>query len=280
MSATQLEQALTMAGLTAPVHWQEVTGSTNEVAAALAADGAPEWTLVGTGHQTAGRGRRGRVWHDRPGGALMTSFVLRPRIAPESGGLLTLLAGAAWAETATAVSGRTVRCKWPNDLLVDDEKVGGVLAESAIEDGAIRWVVVGSGINLVRPEGVDGAAGLGAGTDPVALLGGFLARFAEGYRAVAERACLGRRVAMVGRRGDAGTSGRRRRGRRHEARGARDGGRRARSARAADRRRGAVRGVGRDRASPLIAPRRPGPSVRIPGPSPGPGLFAWDLGLG
>jgi BirA family biotin operon repressor/biotin-[acetyl-CoA-carboxylase] ligase len=210
MSATQLEQALTMAGLTAPVHWQEVTGSTNEVAAALAADGAPEWTLVGSGHQTAGRGRRGRVWHDRPGGALMTSFVLRPRIAPESGGLLTLLAGAAWAEAATAVSGRTVRCKWPNDLLVDDEKVGGVLSESAIEDGAIRWVVVGSGINLVRPEGVDGAAGLGAGTDPVSLLGGFLARFAEGYRASpselasvvgsrwsAVAATLGRRVAVV-----------------------------------------------------------------------------------
>lgn len=210
MSATQLEQALTLAGLSAPVHWQEVTGSTNETAAALAAEGTPEWTLVGAGHQTAGRGRHGRVWLDRPGGALMTSLVLRPRIAPESGGLLTLLAGAAWAEAATEASGRSVRCKWPNDLVLDDEKVGGVLAESAIDEGTIRWVVIGSGINLVRPEDVDGAAGLGVATDPVALLAGFLIRFAEGYRAApgelasvvgsrwsAVSATLGRRVAVI-----------------------------------------------------------------------------------
>ena len=57
MSATLLDEALAAAGLSAPVHWQEVTGSTNADAAALARDGAPEWTLVGAGHQTAGRGR-------------------------------------------------------------------------------------------------------------------------------------------------------------------------------------------------------------------------------
>lgn len=210
MSATQLERALSLAGLSAPVHWHEVTGSTNEVAGALASEGAPEWTLVGAAHQTAGRGRLGRSWRDRPGEALMTSFVLRPHLAPEAGGLLTLLAGAAWAEAASEIAGRRVRCKWPNDLMLDDAKVGGVLAESAVEEATIRWVVIGSGINLVPPAGVPGAAGLGADVDPVALLAGFLTRFAEGYRTPPDElssvvlsrwsavsATLGRRVAVV-----------------------------------------------------------------------------------
>ncbi|MGH2539901.1 MAG: biotin--[acetyl-CoA-carboxylase] ligase [Actinomycetota bacterium] len=183
MSATLLEEALTAAGLSAPVHWQEVTGSTNALAAALARDGAPQWTLVGAGHQTAGRGRLGRTWHDRPGGSLMVSLVLRPEIPPSSAGLLTLLAGAAWAEAASEATGQAVRCKWPNDLLLGEAKVGGLLASSSVEGESLGWVVIGSGVNLEDPEDVQGAAGLGAGVDRGALLGGFLSRFSEGYRA-------------------------------------------------------------------------------------------------
>ena len=171
-----------LAGLSAPAHWHEVTGSTNAVAARLADDGAPEWTLVGAGHQTAGRGRLGRAWVDRPGGSLMTSLVLRPALLPEDLGLLTLLAGAAWAEVATEVSGLEVRCKWPNDLLVDDAKVGGMLAESSVTGDEVRWVVLGSGLNLADP-GIDGTVGLGNDVDRDALLGGFLSRFRRGYHA-------------------------------------------------------------------------------------------------
>ena len=139
MTATELEQALALAGVSAPVHWHEVTGSTNALAADLAEAGAPPWTLVGAGHQTAGRGRLGRIWVDRPGGALMTSIVLRPAIAPDALGLLTLLAGAAWAESARAITGLDVRCKWPNDLLVGEAKAGGVLAASSVATNEVRW---------------------------------------------------------------------------------------------------------------------------------------------
>ncbi len=182
MTSTELERALQLAGLSAPAHWHEVTGSTNAVAARLADEGAPEWTLVGAGHQTAGRGRLGRAWVDRPGGSLMTSLVLRPGVQPEDLGLLTLLAGAAWAEVATEVSGLEVRCKWPNDLLVGDAKVGGVLAESSVTGDEVRWAVLGSGLNLADP-GVDGTVGLGTDVDRAALLGGFLSRFRRGYHA-------------------------------------------------------------------------------------------------
>jgi BirA family biotin operon repressor/biotin-[acetyl-CoA-carboxylase] ligase len=179
MTATELERAAALAGLSASVHWQEVTGSTNADAVALALDGAPEWTLVGAGHQTAGRGRLGRTWLDRPGGSLMTSLVLRPQLRADRLGLLTLLAGAAWAEAATDATGLEVRCKWPNDLVLDERKVGGLLAESSVEDDKVRWVVIGSGVNLADP-GVEGSAGLGA-VDPAPLLGGFLRRFAQAY---------------------------------------------------------------------------------------------------
>lgn len=193
MTDADLERALHMAGLSAPTHWHEVTGSTNALAAELAAAGAPEWTIVGAGHQTAGRGRLDRTWIDRPGGSLMTSLVLRPSMAPDDLGLLTLLAGAAWAEAAREVSGLDVRCTWPNDLVIRDAKAGGVLAESSVVGDRVEWVVLGSGLNLVAPDqapGVDpedGFAALGATVDRVALLGGFLSRFRMGYRVSADR---------------------------------------------------------------------------------------------
>lgn len=198
MTLKELERALHLAGLSAPAHWHEITGSTNALAVGLADDGAPEWSLVGAGHQTAGRGRLGRTWIDRPGGSLMTSLVLRPSMAPDDLGLLTLLAGAAWAEAATEVTGHEVRCKWPNDLLIGEAKAGGVLAESSVVSDHVRWVVIGSGLNLAAPEvehhdehdvehhdepSVLEVTSLGSEVDRVALLGGFLSRFRRGYHA-------------------------------------------------------------------------------------------------
>jgi BirA family transcriptional regulator, biotin operon repressor / biotin---[acetyl-CoA-carboxylase] ligase len=182
MTASDLERALTTAGLAAPVRWEEVTGSTNVVAAELARDGAPEWTLVGAGHQTAGRGRLGRIWQDAPGGSLIVSLVLRPRLEPAHAGLLPLLGGAALAEAAQEVAGVPARCKWPNDLLVGEAKVGGILMESHVSDGKVDVAVLGVGVNLASPPGIEGAGGLGASTDATALLSVFLKRLRDGYR--------------------------------------------------------------------------------------------------
>jgi len=181
-SEHDLERALAAAGLRAPVRWEEVTGSTNATAYDLAMDGAPEWTLVAAGHQTAGRGRLGRTWEDVAGSALLCSIVLRPRFPAEDTGLLTLLAGAAWATAAREVAGVEATCKWPNDLQVGEAKAGGVLAEARAAGGRLELVILGSGINLAPPEGLDRAvAGLGADTDPVALLAAFLTGFRAGY---------------------------------------------------------------------------------------------------
>src|SRR6266571_151982 len=101
----------------------------------MAEDGAPAWTLVAAGHQTAGRGRLGRTWSSEPGGSLLFSLVLRPDMQPEDVGLLTLAAGVAMAAACKDEAALEVRCKWPNDLLLGDRKVGGILSESRVVEG-------------------------------------------------------------------------------------------------------------------------------------------------
>jgi len=205
-----LQRTLKVAGLTAPVRWDEVTASTNATALAMAAEGTPAWTLVAAGHQTAGRGRRGRAWQDRSGSALIFSVVLRPPLEPEGVGLISLAAGAAMAEAASDLSGLEIRCKWPNDLMVGESKIGGILGEAEITDGRIGHVVLGIGVNLDAPADVAGAGGIGD-VDTEALLTGFLQRFRpmiEGsrekilnrWRAVS--ATLGRRVEATTVAGD------------------------------------------------------------------------------
>ncbi|MEO8422977.1 MAG: biotin--[acetyl-CoA-carboxylase] ligase [Actinomycetota bacterium] len=180
LSLIELERALAALGLEAPARFDEVTGSTNASAVELAEAGAPEWTLVAAGHQTAGRGRLGRTWTDMPGAALMFSFVLRPDLDPEEAGLIPLLAGAAMAAAIRDVAGIEVRCKWPNDLLLAGGKVGGILVESSVAEGRVTYAVVGIGLNLQAPNDVEAAAGLGD-TDPAALFSAFLQRFRDGY---------------------------------------------------------------------------------------------------
>lgn len=137
--------------------------STNRVAADLARAGAPDGVVVVAGHQTGGRGRRGRTWESRPGSALLVSALLRP--APP---LVSLAAGVAAADACEAVAGTPVVLKWPNDLLTGDgRKLGGILTE--LVDGA---AVVGLGVNLGWAP--PGGAGLGPGVDGDALLHSWL----------------------------------------------------------------------------------------------------------
>jgi BirA family transcriptional regulator, biotin operon repressor / biotin---[acetyl-CoA-carboxylase] ligase len=180
LSEHALSRALEGAGLSAPVRFEEVTRSTQETAARLAEDGAPEWTLVAAGHQTDGRGRLGRTWTDEPGGALLVSLVLRPSLRPELGGLLSLLAGTAMAEACDEVADQRAACKWPNDVLVAGRKAGGILAESRLAGDRFEFVTLGVGVNLGAPPTDQPAAGAVHAED-AELLGAFLRAFAGRY---------------------------------------------------------------------------------------------------
>ena len=144
------------------VRWYAEVDSTNRVAAELARAGAADGLVVGADHQTAGRGRRGRTWESRPGSSLLVSVVLRP-VPP----LVTLVAGVAAADACDAVAGASVSLKWPNDVLADEGKVGGILSER-VGDA----VVVGLGLNLAWAP--PGAACLGADVDRDRLLAAYL----------------------------------------------------------------------------------------------------------
>jgi len=127
----------------------ESTASTNDDALAWAAQGAPEGAWIVAGSQSAGRGRRGRVWASPPGAGLYVSVVLAPATArvdpPRATMLLTLAAGVAIAEGVAAAAGLATELKWPNDLLAGGRKLAGILAE-----GHGDIVVLGYGINVTE----------------------------------------------------------------------------------------------------------------------------------
>jgi BirA family biotin operon repressor/biotin-[acetyl-CoA-carboxylase] ligase len=183
LTGSDLERVLADIGVTAPVRADEVTGSTNETALAMAEAGAPEWTLAAAGHQTGGRGRLGRAWEDVPGRAVLLSVILRPvELAGERTGVIPLLAGIAMTCAIRRVTGLRARCKWPNDLLVEGGKVGGILVESRIADGRVVHAVIGVGVNLDAPSVTERASGLGD-ADPVALVASFLRELRARYPA-------------------------------------------------------------------------------------------------
>jgi BirA family biotin operon repressor/biotin-[acetyl-CoA-carboxylase] ligase len=125
-------------------------GSTNDIAGAMAREGVEEGALVLTEEQTSGRGRRGRVWIAPPGVSLSLSMVLRP--TGEGTRLLTLRLGLAAAEAVETLAPVSVGLKWPNDLVIEGRKVGGILCEGESLEGRMAHVIAGMGINLAEPD--------------------------------------------------------------------------------------------------------------------------------
>lgn len=149
------------------IHRQVIASvdSTNTRAKQLAAQGAPEGTLIVAHEQTAGRGRHGNVWQSLSGN-LFASVILRPAVAMADVGQLSFLIAVALAEALEKLlpQGCDLGVKWPNDILLNGRKCAGILLES--EAGcaqALPWVVAGMGVNLVvAPEGAVSLSEAGA----------------------------------------------------------------------------------------------------------------------
>lgn len=190
--------------------------STNRYLLDQARHGAPEGLWAVADHQTAGRGRLGRRWEAPPGASLLASVLLRPVLEPDDLHLCTALVALAGIDACAEVAGVSPAVKWPNDLVVGDRKLAGVLAEAdARAPGGppgSSVVVVGIGVNVDWP-GPPGAGGTclsgeaGRPVDRERLLDALrrsLARrrpdlgTADGRRAVADE--LRRRCATLGRR--------------------------------------------------------------------------------
>jgi len=131
----------------------ETVTSTNDEARKLAAQGeeaAPDGTIVWALEQTAGRGRRGRQWTS-PKGNLYTSLILRPEVPAREAAQLSFVAALGLYDSLGTLSdpGHQIHMKWPNDILLQEKKVAGILLESESSgDGGLDWVIVGVGLNV------------------------------------------------------------------------------------------------------------------------------------
>ena len=126
----------------------ESLDSTMRVAAERAEQGAPEGLLVTADRQTAGRGRLGRSWMSDAGLGLYLSLVLRPPVAPADSLALTLASGLGVSRGIGRICGVKCDIRWPNDVLIGERKLAGVLVEMTANHDRVRHVVVGVGVNV------------------------------------------------------------------------------------------------------------------------------------
>ncbi len=157
------------------IHRAGAVDSTQDLAHALAQAGAAHGTTVVADHQRQGRGTRGRAWSSGPGGLWM-SVILRPDLAPTVEGLSVRIG----LEVAAALEpiirpDQSILLKWPNDLLVADRKLGGILCEARWTGDRPGWIVVGIGVNVANEVGAEAAAAavrladVGGPSEPAAI---------------------------------------------------------------------------------------------------------------
>ena len=230
MTFAPLTAAALLSDLDARLVGQSITclpecDSTNDRARAAAEAGAPDGAVILAEVQTSGRGQRGRVWLAPPGACLLMSTILRPQLPAADAHLLTMLAACATAAAVESVADLACPLKWPNDLVVGERKVGGILVETSFLGDALEYAVVGIGLNVnldvgLYPEIAETATSLarelGTEVDRIAVARELLrqldrryARLGRGlgeevYREWRRRlGTLGRQVVVVDHRGEA-----------------------------------------------------------------------------
>ncbi len=131
------------------IHY-ETTGSTNDDAKRLAREGADDGTVVMADAQSAGKGRRGRVWQSPAGSNLYFSLVLKPEFAPDKASMLTLVMALSVVQAIGKITGGALELliKWPNDIVANGRKLCGILTEMNLDRDSIESVVIGVGINV------------------------------------------------------------------------------------------------------------------------------------
>lgn len=148
VTASEILSELTTKEMGQTIVYLDEIDSTNNEAKRLAREGAKEGTLIIADCQKSGKGRMGRVWSSPSGEGIWMSLILRPSILPREASQLTLIAGVAMAEAIEKVTGLTAEIKWPNDIVIHQKKVCGILTEMSAQIEGIEYVVLGIGVNV------------------------------------------------------------------------------------------------------------------------------------
>ena len=132
-------------------HFLPETDSTNaEIIRHISSHSSEEELVVIADSQTGGKGRSGRVWHSAPGKGIYLSMLIRPNLSPEKLPIVTLMAGLATAIAVNEFIPQPAQLKWPNDLLLNNKKIAGVLCE--YHATKFPAVIIGIGINVNQTE--------------------------------------------------------------------------------------------------------------------------------
>jgi len=130
------------------VIYHEKTDSTNNLAKQAAEDGEESGTLFVAESQTGGRGRRGRTWVSPVGSGIWMTLLLRPQIKPSAASMLTIVSAMAVASAINDMVEKKCYIKWPNDIVMGNHKICGILTEMSAETDWTNYVVIGIGINV------------------------------------------------------------------------------------------------------------------------------------
>jgi len=175
------------------IHYFDYLASTMDTAMQLGMDGASSGTLVLAESQIKGRGRLGRGWLSPKYKGIYLSLILRPKILPAACPVLTLMSAVSICEAVKEILNLDLQIKWPNDLLIDQKKVAGILTEMNAETDKVNFVVIGIGLNVNNDKKslIAGATSLkeqqGAEINRVILLQEILRRLENNYLLLEDR---------------------------------------------------------------------------------------------
>ncbi len=133
------------------IYHYESIDSTNDVAYGLAEKGEPEGSIVVAESQSHGKGRVGRKWVSPKGGGVYLSLILRPDLETDEIPTITLIAAVSAASAINKICQLDVKIKWPNDIIINDKKAGGILTEIKAQPDRVDFLILGIGINVNTP---------------------------------------------------------------------------------------------------------------------------------
>jgi BirA family transcriptional regulator, biotin operon repressor / biotin---[acetyl-CoA-carboxylase] ligase len=185
----EVEEKLNTKFIGHKIHYLERCSTTMDIAMQLACDDPAEGTLVLAEAQTKGRGRLGRHWVSTKYKGIYFTLILKPEVSPGQSSVLTFLAAVSVCEAVKMVTGITASIKWPNDILINNKKFGGILTEIEAEPARVHFVFLGIGLNVNNEAGelLKGAISLkaAAGTEQkfnrIELLQEILRRIEDNY---------------------------------------------------------------------------------------------------
>ncbi|ACL74522.1 biotin--[acetyl-CoA-carboxylase] ligase [Ruminiclostridium cellulolyticum] len=176
------------------IRYFEEIDSTNSYAKKIANEGCAHGTVVISEVQTMGRGRVGRQWQSDTAEGIWFSIVVRPDLEPENIQVITLAASVAVVEAIKETCGIICGIKWPNDIILNGRKLGGILTELSAEPGHVNYVVVGIGLNAnqdlehfdyeIRQKAISLKMYAGKSISRANLLGSILTRFEKIYKSI------------------------------------------------------------------------------------------------